>query len=293
MDYVCPRIRAFLKENRDYDMLQRSINIGTSRVSFQVGIVRRGSPTYDLESILDYCTLATEIVSSLAWSSSNVTELEVTLWLTPFRKTWCVEQGVDQGASKGFNSLGVCEVNSGETRFIGFHKRQITVWRAEDWSKVLLHELFHAFDWDRLVPSTPDNQSEALVEAMATLVHCQLLGGREWPSILTQERVWMLRQVCALTSNPWQANKTSVTSYYLLKASLLYNDAAMRRLKEWLQSKTEQDCRKSWDRMVQRQRDALSNYISSSSICADPFWLRSCVPMRMVYYQLSLHPKPK
>jgi hypothetical protein len=171
------------------------------------------------------------------------------------------------------------------------------VWRLEDWHKVVLHELLHAFNWDRLVPTdTGDTDggggadpllSEAVVEAMATLLHCQLVGGSAgWRPALARERQWMMQQVALLQSNTWKPQQTSVYSYYMVKAALLHDDVALAQFARWIRSPTVAACQTSWTKLYQWAINRLPTIGSATTSAA------SCVSMRMVYHQLALNPSP-
>ena len=242
----------------------------------RVGVSRDCPVPFDFDRILDYVQAAANWIGTLRWSES-IRLLDITLWLTPLRKIWCPQP------EPTVNRIGRCEVNSGETAFPNRDERRITVWRAEDWSKVILHELFHAFGWDRLIPHTPDKQSEALVETMATLAHCQLLGGPDnWRTLLEREKLWMARQVAALQTYPWEPERTAVHSYYILKTALILN---LVQFAAWLRQPELEQLKRSWTFLVNQSLNQLPPPPTPSS----PL---SCFPMRMVFAQLSLSPSP-
>lgn len=288
MQFICPSIKTYLETcggNKSLDVLTRRGHSDVLNLDyvFVANISRDCSHGYDLGAILDYVLMAAEWVGRLKWSTP-VRRLSVTLWLSPMKKVWCpVAQGV--------NLIGKCEVNSGETHFVSGDRRNISVWRAEDWSKVVLHELFHAFNWDRLVPSTRDNQSEALVETMAILTHCQLLGGPNgWRELLAVEQQWMWQQVLTLFRHPWKPVQTSVHSYYVLKCALIM---ALPVFSAWLKQPSETACADSWPQLVElvlkqlhAARITHSGQPSTASVSPP-----QCISLRMSFHQLSLQPK--
>ncbi len=106
----------------------------------------------------------------------------------------------------------------------------IFVYRAEEWDRVVLHEMIHALEWDWKMPTDPlpcwglSTQAEvypALFEAWTELL-------AEWLWCVwnkvpwTQQRAWQDEQavqILARQRGPWNEN-TSVFAYYVLKAAL-------------------------------------------------------------------------
>ena len=285
MDFICPSIADYIRECEKTDdgliVAERKGEIKSIQLRFVIraSIGKHCTVEYDLERILDYVLAVTEFIGGLYWSE-RINFLTITLWLTPLRKIWCP-------APASTNLIGKCQVNSGDTSFPKHDRRHIRVWRAEDWSKVVLHELFHAFNWDRLVPRTVDNQSEALVETMAVLVHCQILAGsRGWRKLLEAELQWMRKQVATLVRYPWKPEKTSVRSYYILKTSLLNN---LEAFAHWLKQPEAKSMRSSWSALATTSVDQLLLQVAANP----PVTTHSpCISMRMVKSQLSLCPVP-
>jgi hypothetical protein len=176
------------------------------------------------ELIHAYVRRATELVAGLRWSARSIQTLTIDLWLTPIPKLW---------HSSRSPVLGRAEVNSGETEFSSSTTRHIRVWRIEDWSKVLLHELLHAFNWDRLVPSVCVGQSEGLVEAVAVLLHCSMVSNESVDQCFAIEQAWMRNQLLELRRRGWTAHQTHVRAYYPLKTALL---VTVDRFLAWLNS---------------------------------------------------------
>jgi hypothetical protein len=283
MNFVCPTIKDYIGQcESDKDgvaILERKGFIKKLNLTygFRVVVSRHCTIKYDLERVLDYVLMVTEFVGGLYWSTP-INFLTIDLWLTPLRKIWCPE-------AEAINLIGKCHVNSGDTAFPHHDKRHIRVWRAEDWSKVVLHELFHAFNWDRLVPQTEDNQSEALVETMAVLLHCQFLGGiTGWRKLLDAELGWMKKQVATLSRHRWEPDKTSVRSYYILKTALLSN---LDEFSRWLKQPSPVILRQSWVPLATTSVQTLLKSIHPTQHST-----AKCLSMRMVFSQLSLNPLP-
>ena len=260
MSYICPSIRRWL----DVTATQRFERRGVWRsFPYRLAVVLPKSELAALapEAMLDYLEEVTRWVASLRWSQP-VSGLDLELSWTPFKKRW---------SWRTTPAIGQCEVNSGETAFVGGFAsgghRRIQIWRSEDWHKVALHELLHAFGWDRLAESqlkgagqSGEHQSEALVEAVAVLLHAMVLGGSGDSSgtILADERRWMLAQARALRQRPWTAVDTHVASYYLLKCALLAVPDTYREFLEWLCSSPDEGvCRAKWPGLVARARRRL------------------------------------
>jgi hypothetical protein len=292
MDYVCGSIRDYVSEcdrNGLWITSSKSGKMGDVLYDFRVSIDQNCHIPYDLEKILNYMVLVTELIQRLQHSAS-ISMLTIDLRLTPFRKTWCPQTPNLLSDEKPVHKIGVCEVNSGDTTFRANKKRDIRIWRAEDWSKVLLHELLHAFDWDDLIPkNTINNESEALVEAMATWLHCQILGGRHWKQLLDEQRQWMRQHLCALQKFAWRPLNTSVHSYYILKFALLWDDTALNAFAQWLQQ-TEKQCRQTWPQLVHWALDRIKTPFYQCQGWTPPPPPNSCISMRMIYHQLALNP---
>jgi hypothetical protein len=326
MEFICPSIAGYLRRElgkdpdedvswaRNVDLLNFSSSDGVNNFSAIQFALPNGAPAAarvfvprearllaDGRAMLEYVRRAAQWVAGLWWSEP-IAGLTISVWLTPIKKTWCSEGGGKGGRS---SRLGRCEVNSGETRFARDGSRHISVWRAEDWSKVVLHELFHAFGWDRLVPEEQrrngSNPSEALVEAMAILAHCQLLGGpRQWREFFDRELRWSLGIAARLRALPWQPQGTSVHSYYVLKCALILSlplfAAWLRRPAAIASSNTPsikaqdsavQMARASWPSLASQALQALQTRLAAP---AAPLTDR-CTSMRMAYHQLSLAPQ--
>lgn len=68
--------------------------------------------------------------------------MKIVLWFTPITKRWNPTHS---------ETLGPCQVNSGQTTFEQRGERFISIWRHEEWSKIWIHELLHALNWDSFV----------------------------------------------------------------------------------------------------------------------------------------------
>ena len=106
----------------------------------------------------------------------------------------------------------------------------ITVYRSEEWERVLLHETIHALGWDWDVPSTVlpcwglDPRSslsphlfEAWTELYAEWLYCGWFN-KSW----TRQRAWQRKQavqVLARAPPVWKED-TNIFAYYVLKTAL-------------------------------------------------------------------------
>lgn len=72
---------------------------------------------------------------------SQPKSMTIVLWWTPLKKRWSPEST---------ELLGPCQVNSGQTSFSD-SRRSISIWRYQEWSKIWIHELLHALNWDSFV----------------------------------------------------------------------------------------------------------------------------------------------
>jgi hypothetical protein len=297
MSYICPDIASYLAKT-PMDKFERSGRWQpkgqTWSFDYRVAVVLpqdQSDSKTSQAAMLDYLEDAVRWISSLRWSES-ITSLDVEISYTPLKKRW------DWNKS---TKIGRCEVNSGETAFYGGlrsrGRREVRVWRAEDWSKVTLHELLHAFGWDRLVggphADSGEHQSEALVEAVAVVLHCMLLGSDRAGVLLDIERQWMLNQARALRRRPWSPSGTHVQSYYLLKAALLAVPESYRDFLSWLcSSPDEAAARAAWTDLVSRVRQRLEPLINGKQYQPERVDDASGrMAMHMVRHQLSSMPK--
>ena len=291
MSYICGEIAGYLSRTPSATY-RRTGAWKDTRYALSV-VVPAGTPA-DAERMLDYLEGVVRWVSSLRWSAS-VSSVDLELACTPFPKRWDWQRS---------STIGRCEVNSGETDFPSASRRQIRIWRREDWSKVALHELLHAFMWDRLVPSSREGESEALVEAVAVLLHSILLGGSTLGAarIMEDERRWMLAQSRALHSRRWTAERTHVRSYYMLKTALLAVPESYADFASWITGPSEADLRRRWpelaDRAMERLFSILARPTSALTVPEPTDDAERRMEMHMVRNQLSLtprsaHPSPR
>jgi hypothetical protein len=276
MAFLCAAIRKYIQSTPldvyDYHGKYRQLNY-TIRLYFPPNAVTNANPKF----VADYIAAVIEWIASFRCSSTHVEKLSIDLWWTPFRKVW---RPLEQP------EVGMCEVNSGETAFIGKRERRIRIWRQEDWHKVVLHELLHAFDFDRLCGNThPErwlHESETLVEVVALILHCQLLGGpgAGWRQILQLERNWMAQQVAILLRTKWSAPDTAVFSYYVLKAALVIDDYALSQFMTYLRGENHSNA--EWRRMTAHLLQRLQG-----SVEPVPAAIPAAISMKMVLYELS------
>jgi hypothetical protein len=306
-DFVCPSIRELVRNAAGKGLAQEYRERGHDAelgLSYEICVRHAAGSRVDAPAVAAFAVAALAWVGRLHWSAP-VPRLSVGLWLTPLRKTWAAADCAD---------LGPCEVNSGDTTLHADGSRDIRVWRAEDWSLVLLHELFHAFNWDRLVsrpvraagperghgrhviPASFANPSEALVDAMALVAHCQFLAPPDtdsprgqrtepdgWGRLFREEQAWTRRQAGQLMQCAWRSRGTSVFSYYVLKAALLHAPAL---LASWLRQGSAAELRRSWPELVET---ALAGFYR---LVEDPVAVDSAIPMSRARHRLSTEPAP-
>ncbi len=204
-------------------------------------------------------------VASLRWSTALRRPLDITIYFTPYKKTWSLAR----------QNIGPCEINSGQTDFYSDGTRKITIWRREDYHKVLLHELLHAYDWDSLVPvavrhstNSHVHHAEAVVEACALLLHCILLrdeGYGDVLQLLEKERQWMWTQAHWYLQSKATSTETHAYEYIVLKTALLFSDESLDWFLTWLSLPTKHACQLQWPKMMQTCLDLLLQSFSTST----------------------------
>lgn len=114
---------------------------------------------------------------------------------------------------------------------------EICIYRAEEWERVLLHEMIHALEWDWKMPETPQPcwttdagkyypaLFEAWTELLAEWFWCGWMSVEFSQSDLwIHQRAWQKYQALQIlarqrTKRIWEEN-TSVFAYYILKTIL-------------------------------------------------------------------------
>lgn len=122
------------------------------------------------------------------------------------------------------------EINGGWT-IVG--SSVICVYRLEEWTRVVLHEMVHALEWDWHMPyakplscwglSDDSRMTPAFFEAWTELL-AEWFWCRFYQVDWCLQRVWQDMQACQILARhredtPWIEN-TSVFAYYVLKAAL-------------------------------------------------------------------------
>lgn len=156
-------------------------------------------------------------------------------------------------------AIGARHVNSGATFTYSTQPSQVVIWRREEMTKVLAHEVVHSlqldapriskklehkfFDIFRISANRPLLPNEAYVESVANILNCfyiSLATGASLQRSLDVERrfaVYSTARVLAHygfddpsqllrsvpTATPDIQQDTSVFSYYVLRAALLFN----------------------------------------------------------------------
>ena len=226
----------------------RTVPSSTVRTSFGLLAIWGATPV-DIEQW--WVPRITELVDWIhrlpqsSWSSDR--RLSIVVFLTPFPKSYPAD---------GSHQLDTCAINSGQT--ISYMDRtEIHIWRSEECWKVLIHELLHAFGWDRFVPSssssgsspssiiiggvTIKNESEALVEAVARYLYLGWIANNQALPLLpfdqtldalwTNQWQWSVNQWRHLRERPWTTT-TNTVAYYPLTLALLSHPHSFY---EWIQ----------------------------------------------------------
>lgn len=136
-----------------------------------------------------------------------------------------------------FKPLSVQHVNSGYCILQGNH-RNVYVFRQEEYMKVLIHELIHAFDLDsrfynltypEIRSTLKINVNEAYTELLALIVYSKLFNIDIYQqlqfSIFQTAKILNYYGLNSLTDLYDQTfyQKSHILSYYVLKTSALYN----------------------------------------------------------------------
>lgn len=242
---------------------------------------------YDMDALIELVRFLILWIVDLKWSTS-ISSLDVRLDLTQHKKQWCWKQT---------SIIDKCNINSGETEFDGL-KRVIRIWRREDYHKVLIHELLHAFNWDRLIPHLPKSQgrqSEAMVEAVAFILHAKLLGGpTNFRAILTSERAWSATLTDLLFQKSWSTRDTNVKEYIILKSSLVLTDRLFDKFLAWLNLPSEHECVEKWSELLSENMIELKQLdLSQIYTTQIPYDNEQCSPLNLVKHQLTLNPRLK
>jgi hypothetical protein len=234
-------------------------------------------------------------------------QLGVRIYFTPFQKQWNPQKEHD---------IRPCHINSGQTDFYDNGNRLITIWRREDFHKVLIHELLHAYNWDRLVPSdvrhntkTHQHQGEAAVEAMAFLLHMEIMHltpaqkRKEWAHMQKQSYIMWLSQA---TSTQTHALEYCLFKCALVKTALVGSSDSESEFRQWLALPTVKECQTQWKSLLkhslarlveefeqqkQKERSAQSQSSPSpnaQSSSRSPLPLPSNMSMSLVLHQTSL-----
>jgi hypothetical protein len=202
----------------------------------------------DVDTIVKLIHQTLKRIRNRRWSISKPTEWwKMTLDLTPFEKKWCPNET---------NRVGVCHVNGGWTQIHTDPKKlvEIEIWRAEDWLKVVEHELNHAHRLDRLVegeeaPRFPSPaEEEAFVEALARIEYCR----NQFPvsdrsRVLDQELKWSRQLSNKMRHAPQWTSDTNTFAYYVLTFALF---SQWKRLLSWFfRSTTVKQMQTEWPRL--------------------------------------------
>ena len=275
MSFICPEIQTFINTNsKKFQTFSYQNQYKNVSYTIEIFLLQKGE-----KNLLTFIENCIRWINDLKWSSQKNINLHIKIYFTDYKKIACFPNLV-------FNR---CHINSGETDFNGSN-RTITIWRREDYHKVLIHELLHAFDWDDLVPvevrHKPGNhQGEALVEAVAFLLHCFLIGGPDWLSILEKEREWSLNLVRILKGEKWSPGDTNIREYIILKTALIYNENTFTQFIRFLQLPNKKSCQNEWLNLINNCMQELNMNLVIGKVSS-----KNCQSFQFMFYQLSLNP---
>jgi hypothetical protein len=294
--YICPSIRTYIDTQKNAKTWTTKQTVDGLTIDVALWLKPDDFPeeTICLPAIGRFILDVTRWIASLRWSQP-LSALKIKMSFSPYKKQWCPEttQEIDR-----------CHMNSGETTSFGCAKRgsraqkkaEIEIWRREDWHKVLIHELLHAFDWDRLIPiDLRHNQlkrvheAEAIVEALANVFQCLLLfpNPSEFKEALRKERKHAIALAQNLQDRDWTTKETHVREYCFIKAALLCSEKSFQRFWSWLHCKSEKECQTLWTSV----RDSCVSELTSILSLQRRFKSSSCISLRLVHHQLSLCPQ--
>ena len=178
---------------------------------------------------------------SLHTSNSCSKKLNITIYLTPFKKLFPTQKS---------HIIGVDHVNSGFSNIGCLDESNITIYREEEWIKVLIHELFHNLNldfssmnidkWSHILKNKFDINSdfaiyETYCETWARILNVAIKSYsltkkdfiENFKNLIYEERIFSLSQANKILnrfdhSNDYREN-SNVFCYYILTASLINN----------------------------------------------------------------------
>lgn len=290
--YICPSIAKYIQSHKG-DVWRSEQQVGRLSIEMKLWIVPSDFPNepISLPKIGEYIVSVVSWIQTLRWSSQKLRRLKIELYLTPHKKIWCQSQT---------STIDRCHMNSGETEFFGNTAASISIWRREDMSKVLIHELLHAFDWDRLLPLsvrhntiTKTHEAESVVEALANIFQSLLFSygdHNRFRANRALERERALATVLELNARQWTTTETHVREYCIIKAALMCNESAFRKFWSWISLPTAKDCQSNWIDVRKFCERELQSVISRFRSSVSPLRNTDCVSLQLVTQQLSLSP---
>lgn len=200
----------------------------------------------------------TDLARTAAVSAMTLIRLFAPENLKYFQISHCANPALKKLPTIG-EALDVSNVNSGFTTR-SLKSRSITIWRAEEFLKVLKHELIHCIDADELHIDDEDVQDlkemfsldqrrpllleETYTELLAVVLHCFLVSSHtetHFLELLEIERTFALFQTAKVlkhfgatsfadilrASSPTRFQETtSAFCYYVLKSAVLFDPAS-------------------------------------------------------------------
>lgn len=159
-------------------------------------------------------------------------EIKISIYLTNFKKH------LPDG-----KIISPININSGFSYIDYNNKRNVIIFREEEWKKLFIHELIHCYNIDKFKHQKiefingPDMKYEALTEYLAIILHCQFisyLSKKSFSEILENEIKFFILQSNKLLNfwgfsdiTDFYKNKITVNSspfsYYIFKMELFLN----------------------------------------------------------------------
>jgi hypothetical protein len=258
--FLCPAIREYILQTPLFESEESFV---TPRFKTQVDLIVYQKTKVE-DSLIELLKRMLIWVESLPFSKVALRKLEIRIYLTPFVKIWCPQQS---------RKITMCEINSGETEFVGDFTRYIRIWRREDFQKVFFHELLHAYNYDDYVTS----HSEAFVEALAVSMHCRWISNiiaKPYADLWQEELKHSQHLASILTSHPYENVQTNVVDYIVVKFQLMCHFEA---LWDWFTSSSSNE-KKSWSTFLKTLVVSIPRLKSKEK----------CFSLRLVKYQLEV-----
>lgn len=182
----------------------------------------QGSPIdqNELSKLLRLITLCIQLVKAQNIGPGAPTSLLLRIQFRPVEKRWITSSP----------TIDCCACNTGWTQRHRDGSAEILVYRVQDWCKVLLHELVHAWRWDNAADAQVSNVPvgncfEAIVEYAALRLHAHLV-----TRILGDSESWDNEKANSWSLAKWYwrvgpsaREETNASAYMLLKCGIFHD----------------------------------------------------------------------